>query len=531
VLDFLRDKFTATDLYLFLQKETSALYRKMYEMAHRAADEAQRAFNFERGHTTRRFIPEEIWENLHEGLMAGERLDVALRHMEKEYLDENVREYELTKHFSLRLHFPIEFLRLKATGYCEIDIPEWMFDLDFPGHYMRRIRNVTLTIPCVTGPYTGVHCRLTLLSCVTRIDPRLSPPPHECCCPPSRDCCEADAKASGYRLCPDDPRAVRHYAAREAIATSSGQNDSGMFELNFHDERCLPFEYLGAISRWRIELPQENNYFDFDTLSDVVLHFNHTAREGGELLRRAASEAAQCHLPGNGWCYSDVRHEFPDAWQLFRDRSRCEEPGTLELRLGREMFPYIPGNRDLDINGLILMFETTAHCPGDCHEVELLQAERDRNDGGHDRDERLHDRDEHRRDRDEHHHHERDEHRHHERDEHRHDRDEHHHERDEHRHEGDEDHHDHDAPPLAIRCVRSCGWPKLYHGAIDVHLGRIGRDGHRLQAKFRFPADAGRIERVYVFWRYKAAARPDDRSDEDAHVIRNLTSRKIINAR
>ena len=39
-----------------------------------------------------------------------------------------------------------------------------MFDIDFPGHYMRRIRSVTLTIPCVTGPYTGVHCRLTLLS-------------------------------------------------------------------------------------------------------------------------------------------------------------------------------------------------------------------------------------------------------------------------------------------------------------------------------------------------------------------------------
>ena len=37
VLDFLRDKFTATDLYLCLQKETAALYRQMYELAHRAA--------------------------------------------------------------------------------------------------------------------------------------------------------------------------------------------------------------------------------------------------------------------------------------------------------------------------------------------------------------------------------------------------------------------------------------------------------------------------------------------------------------
>ena len=39
--------------------------------------------------------------------MAGERLSVALRHMEKAYLDENVREYELTKHVSLRLAIPV----------------------------------------------------------------------------------------------------------------------------------------------------------------------------------------------------------------------------------------------------------------------------------------------------------------------------------------------------------------------------------------------------------------------------------------
>ena len=108
--------------------------------------------------------------------MAGERLSAALRHMEKAYLDEYVREYELTKHISLRLHFPIEFLRLRTTGHCEIEIPEWMFDLDFPGHYMRRIKSVALTIPCVTGPFTGVHCRLTLLRSVTRTDPKRQAP-------------------------------------------------------------------------------------------------------------------------------------------------------------------------------------------------------------------------------------------------------------------------------------------------------------------------------------------------------------------
>jgi hypothetical protein len=134
--------------------------------------------------------------------------------MEKAYLDLNVREYELTKHISLRPQVPMEYLRLRTTGYCEVDIPEWMFDLDYPGMFMRRIKNVTLTIPCVTGPYTGVHCRLTLLTSMTRIDPRLSPAPHRCC---------SDRREhSEYETCPEDPRVVRQYAAREAIATSSG---------------------------------------------------------------------------------------------------------------------------------------------------------------------------------------------------------------------------------------------------------------------------------------------------------------------
>ena len=108
-------------------------------------------------------------------------ITVALDHMEKDYEDRNLREEELTKHISLRLHFPMEFLRLKITGRCEFGIPEWLFDLDYPGHYMRRIKSVAMTIPCVTGPYTGVHCRLTLLSSETRIDPILVRPPQRCC--------------------------------------------------------------------------------------------------------------------------------------------------------------------------------------------------------------------------------------------------------------------------------------------------------------------------------------------------------------
>jgi len=103
-----------------------------------------------------------------------------------------------------------------------------------------------------------------------------------------------------------------------------------MFQLNFNDERYLPFEFLGAVSRWRIELPLDNNYFDFDSLSDVILHLNYTAREGGELMRHAARRDAQHHLPGDGWRIFDVRHEFPGEWAAMQHALREGNDGPLE---------------------------------------------------------------------------------------------------------------------------------------------------------------------------------------------------------
>jgi hypothetical protein len=247
-----------------------------------------------------------------------------------------------------------------------------MFDQDYPGHFMRRIRSVSLTIPCVAGPYTGVHCRLTLIDSTTRIDPRLDPPPHGCCCPPPVCACNHDCEPGGYRLCPDDPRMVRIFGEREAIATSGGQNDSGLFELNFNDPRYLPFEYMGTVSRWRIELPPETNYFDLDTLTDLVVHLNYTAREGGEALREAAMRAARCRLPGDGWAFFDARHDFPDAWELLRRQRPQEEHGgrTLAMHLSRRFFPFLPRDPRIQITRLIFCFEIEEEREHSCPEFE-----------------------------------------------------------------------------------------------------------------------------------------------------------------
>lgn len=388
VLELLRDQFTNHDLYLFLQKETAELHRQMYRLARHLARQAQHAFNFELGRPGRNFLCREEWNSLYEGLRAGERLELSLGRMESEYLGCNRREYELTKHVSLARHFPMEFLKLRLTGACEIEIPEWMFDQDYPGHYLRRIKSVSLTIPCVTGPYTGVNCRLTLLSSRTRIDPCLPCPGTKCCHDRPRNPCGCrHLPEEHYLAWPNDGRVVRLYGAREAIATSSGRNDAGLFQLDFRDERQLPFEFCGAVSCWRIELPRENNYFDMDSLTDFILHLGYTAREGGDALRQAAREAARNRLPGNGWIYLDLRRDFPDAWELFRrsfregarrhesaaapdrpsERRLDRDPGRerhreaehcLTLPVSRRLFPYLPGDPALGICRMALLFET-----------------------------------------------------------------------------------------------------------------------------------------------------------------------------
>jgi Tc toxin complex TcA C-terminal TcB-binding domain len=386
IVEILRDKFTNQQLYLWLQKETAALYYQMYELARCAARQAERAFNFERGYTTRRFLPAELWDDLRQGLLAGERLQLAVRSMEKAYLDVNVREYELTKHISLRLCFADSFLALKLTGCCIVEIPEWLFDLDYPGQYMRRVKNVSLTIPAVVGPYTGVHCRLTLLSSATRVDPRLHEPIGQCCeeedprpKPPKCGCWppprlaikkpRPDASSNGYVPLREDARIVRQYAAREAIATSTAQNDTGMFELNFRDERYFPFEFAGVVSRWRIELPPENNRFDMDSLSDVVLHVNYTSREGGDPLRRAASEVAQTYIPDDGRRVFDPRREMPEEWARFVAQKGQQR---FELRLERDMFPYLQTDREVRAHRFELFIAAAGATPSAHREVEFI---------------------------------------------------------------------------------------------------------------------------------------------------------------
>ncbi len=333
VFELLRTKFTNRDLHLWMSGEISGLYFQAYQLAYDLARKAERAYQFERADFDTRFIQFGSWDGMVKGLLAGERLYQDLKRMEAAYLDQNRRDYEITKHVSLVDLDPAAFLALKETGSCFIKLPESLFDADFPGQFLRRVKAMSVTIPCVTGPFSGVNCRLTLLGNAVRMTSKPS--------------------TAGYtrkdQATRPDPRFRDNLGAVQSIVTSHGQNDGGLFELNFRDERYLPFEGAGAIGEWRIELDPDCNRFDFATITDVVLHLKYTARDGGAALAQDAKNAVQQLLDakGNGTTplvhVFSARHDFSDEWY------RLGQNGTtLSVDL-TDAFPHQPRGAEVTV--------------------------------------------------------------------------------------------------------------------------------------------------------------------------------------
>ena len=332
--DFMRGKFTSQQLYRWMSSQIAQVYFRTYQLALDQARRAERAYQHELGldNTTAPFVKTGNWDSLKGGLLAGEHLHHDLKRMEVAYLNQNSRELEITKHVSLRQLYPLALMQLRGvTGECEFEVPEVLFDLDFPGHFFRRIKSVSVSVPCVVGTYTSVSGTLTLLSSTLR---------------------DKNIISGNYT---DEANYKVSYLPTQSIATSTGQNDAGVFELNFRDERYLPFEGAGVISRWRFKLPKDFRPFDYSTISDVVLHFRYTARDGVESTKASDSirdslNALKALGEKEGlWLLIDLRHDFPSEWQRYNKSSTNQ---AVTIKLGSDRFPFIMRGRTIMITGI-----------------------------------------------------------------------------------------------------------------------------------------------------------------------------------
>jgi len=309
-------------LYVWMQGAISKIYFDSYKFAYDIAKRAEQTMKYELMRPefdNLNIIKFGYWDSERKGLLAGETLSLDLKRLEMAYHDNNIREYEITKHVSLQRLDPISLLNLKAKGWCEIEIPEWLYDMDNPGQYMRRIKTVAISIPCITGPYTSVNCKVSLLRSSIRISSIEGP--------------------DGYAriLTEEDSRFRDFNGTIQSIVTSTAQNDNGLFELNLRDERFLPFEGAGAISRWKVEIPNDNPQFDIESISDIIFHIKYTSREAG-MLKNGASDFIKNDLApsGNLTQTFSLNNDFSNEWYKFTNIDTTK----FEVALTKEHFPY-----------------------------------------------------------------------------------------------------------------------------------------------------------------------------------------------
>lgn len=321
VEDFLKSKYTNEELYTWMRGSLKTLYRQVYNLAYDLAKKAEKTYCFEMGISQANFIQAGYFDAGREGLLAGEQLYAGLKQLEAAYQQKRGYDYEVTKHISIRQLDPLALLQLKITGTCEFDIPEVLFDMDYPGHFKRRIKSVSVSIPCIAGPYSGVNATLRLINNRFR----------------------NSSVANNYpeKLNEQDDRFTAYNIPVAAIAASSAQNDAGMFELNFKDERYLPFEGAGVISRWALELPVVKQ-FDYNTISDVVLHVKYTSSEGGRQLKASAEHSVASQLNQITQQLNEtglhvalsLKYDLPGEWNLLKKN------GQTQIKIDKSWLPY-----------------------------------------------------------------------------------------------------------------------------------------------------------------------------------------------
>ena len=139
----------------------------------------------------------------------------------------------------------------------------------------------------------------------------------------------------------EDDRFVDYFGTIQSIVTSSGNNDSGMFETNLRDERLLPFEGAGAESTWKLELPATSgNSTTAPSPTSSCISGTRPGRAApnyGVRPRNTSKNSwREANASGLALVFS-LQHDFPGEWHRFVTDPTAQ---NFTATVKRDHFPY-----------------------------------------------------------------------------------------------------------------------------------------------------------------------------------------------
>ncbi|RON02004.1 hypothetical protein BK659_26205 [Pseudomonas brassicacearum] len=275
---FYKTRATNVELYRWLLSQMATLYFQAYDAVVGLCLSAEASWQYEMGDFDTRVIRPNVWMDNRHGLSAGESMQLDLMRLERDFLNRNERRLELTKTISLRQLFEKGEYTTRKTweavltelgkGKLDFELSQKLFDSDYPGHFCRQITTVAVSLPVVLGPYQDVRATLTQTSSTTVLKANVD----------SLDY----LYENGDQMPPPD--ILLNLRSHQQVGISHGVDDTGLHQLTFGDERYLPFEGTGVVSKWQLQLPRhksDKQQAVIKNLPDIIVQVRYLAKAGG----------------------------------------------------------------------------------------------------------------------------------------------------------------------------------------------------------------------------------------------------------
>jgi hypothetical protein len=321
---FLTNKFTSVEFYDWLQGVLGDVYAFFLRISTSTAQQAELQLAFERQELSGRLIKSDYWSAASQsesssntastpdrrGISGSARLLQDIYTLDQQAFNSERRLLNLSHTFSLARMMPIEFQEFRRTGVLVFATPLQLFDEGFPGHYMRLIKRVRLSVAALIPPNMGIRATLTNNG-MSRV--------------------VTGGPAYQTVIVCQDP---------QSVALTSPSASTGVFELDMQTDLLYPFEGNGVDTTWFLELPPAGNRFDFDTIGDAVMTIEYTAQSSYDLRDRVIKQLSRKWSADQAF---SVRQDLPDVWYDISNLSGEAKP-SVELKLGLSDFP--PGLSD-----------------------------------------------------------------------------------------------------------------------------------------------------------------------------------------
>jgi hypothetical protein len=345
-VQFLNNKFTSAELYAWMSGILGGAYNYFLQQATAMAQLAQYQLAFERQESPPSFIKADYWEATDDaasspngqgeqpdrrGMTGSVRLLQDITRLDQFAFDSNKRKLQVMETFSLAQLFPVEFQRFRETGRLPFATPMSLFDSGFPGHYLRLISRVSLSVVALVPPRRGLRATL-IASGISRV-------------------------VTGG----DTFQTLTVRRDPELIAFTSTSSATGLLDLQADQGMLRPFESMGVDTSWELQLPKAANPFDFDTISDVLFTVEYTALQDFTYRQQVIQQMNDVQSADR---VVSIRDQFGDQWYALHNPEHEAVPMTVKFKLERQSFP--PNLEDVRIQQVMF---AVARADGQTFEV------------------------------------------------------------------------------------------------------------------------------------------------------------------